>query len=101
MLDLASAQLAGAAMAEISSVLYWTVMQWAGYSKDKKVAYLQLMLERDGKWDAFEKRIKELAKGRSWREIQNQPLVAQQFASKLACEFYPDIFPTTDAFQKT
>jgi hypothetical protein len=100
MLDLASAQIAGATMAEISSVLYWTVMQWAGYSKDKKVACLQLMLERDGKWNAFEKRIKELAKGRPWKEIQNQPLVAQQFASKLACELYHDIFPTTDAFQK-
>ncbi len=100
MLDLASAQMAGATMAEISSVLYWTVMQWAGYSKDKKVAYLQLMLERDGKWEAFEKRINEMAKGRSWKEIQNQPLVAQQFASRLACEFYPEVFPTTDAFQK-
>lgn len=100
MLDLASAQMAGATMAEISSVLYWTVMQWAGYSKDKKVAYLQLMLERDGKWEAFDRRIKELAKGRSWKEIQNQPLVAQQFASRLACEFYPEFFPTADSFQK-
>ena len=32
MLDLASAQIAGATMAEISTVLYWTVMQWAGQS---------------------------------------------------------------------
>jgi len=37
-LDLAGEQLAGAAMAEISSVLYSKVMQWAGYSKDRKVA---------------------------------------------------------------
>jgi len=37
MIDLASAQIAGATMAEISSVLYWTVMQWAGYPKDRKV----------------------------------------------------------------
>lgn len=49
MVDLASAQIAGATMAEISTVLHWTVLQWAGYSKDKKVAYLQLMLEKDGK----------------------------------------------------
>jgi hypothetical protein len=56
MLDLASAQIAGATMAEISTVLYWTVMQWAGYSKDKKIAYFQLMLERDGKLGAFEQR---------------------------------------------
>ncbi len=49
MLDLASEQLAGAAMAEISSVLYSKVMQWAGYSKDRKVAYLERMLEGEEK----------------------------------------------------
>ena len=42
-------------MAEISSVLYWTVLQWAGYPRDKKVAHLQFMLERDGKMPEFEK----------------------------------------------
>src|SRR5262245_9926228 len=46
MLDLASEQIAGATMAEISSVLHWKVLQWAGYPKDKKIAHLQLMLER-------------------------------------------------------
>jgi hypothetical protein len=43
-LDLASEQLAGASMAEISTVLYAKVMQWAGYSRDRKVAYLEFML---------------------------------------------------------
>ena len=64
MLDLASAQIAGATMAEISSVLYWTVLQWAGYPKDKKVAHLQLMLERDGKMAEFEKRIAGAREGK-------------------------------------
>jgi hypothetical protein len=81
MLDLASAQIAGATMAEISSVLYWTILQWAGYPKDKKVAHLQLMLERDGKMEEFEKRIEALAKGKTWQQIQNQPLVVAQFAA--------------------
>jgi len=35
MLDLASEQLAGATMAEISSFLYYKVIQWAGYSRDE------------------------------------------------------------------
>lgn len=100
MVDLASAQIAGATMHEISSVLYWTVLQWAGYSREKKLAHLQLMLERDGKMDAFEKRIKELSKGKTWKQIQNQLLVANQFASKLAHEFYPEIFPDAGAFQR-
>jgi hypothetical protein len=100
MLDLASAQIAGATMAEISTVLYWTVMQWAGYSKDKKIAYFQMMLERDGKREAFELRIAELSKGKTWKQIQNQPLVANQFAGQLAHEFYPEFFPDADSFQR-
>lgn len=99
MIDLASAQIAGATMAEISSVLYWTVMQWAGYPKDRKLAYLQLMLERDGKMPDFEQRIITRAKGKSWADILNQPLVAQEFASELACHFYPDVFKTPKAFK--
>ena len=87
-------------MVEISTVLYWTVMQWAGYSKDKKVAYLQFMLEKDGKMEAFEKRITELSKGKTWKQIQNQPLVVNQFASRLAHEVYPEVFPDATAFQK-
>jgi len=98
MLDLASEQLAGAAMAEISSVLYSKVMQWAGYSKDRKVAYLELMLERDGKKKDFEKRIKELGRGESWERIREQPLLVKTFASRLASEFYPELWPDAESF---
>ena len=37
-LDLASEMLAGASMADISTVLYLKVLQLAGYSEDLKVA---------------------------------------------------------------
>ncbi len=100
MLDLASEQLAGAAMMEISSVLYSKVMQWAGYSRDKKVAYLEYMLERDGKLPRFEARVSELAKGKTWKEVYNQPLVMQTLASRLAAEFYPDIWPDSKSFNE-
>lgn len=98
MVDLGSSMLAGATKADISTVLYWTVMQWAGYSRDRKTAYLQFKLERDGKWEAFEQRVKELRKGRSWSDIVNDPIVAAKTASVLACEFYSDDFENEKDF---
>jgi len=100
MLDLATEQLSGATMAEISSVLYAKVMQWAGYSRDEKIAYLEFMLERDGKLDAFKERISGLANGKSWDEIKNQPLVMRALAARAAVEFYPEIFPDTKTFNE-
>lgn len=98
MLDLASEQLAGATMAEISTVLYAKVMQWAGYSRDAKIAYLEFMLEKDGRLEAFQTRISEMAKGKTWDEIKNQPLVIKALASRVAVEFYPDLFPDSKTF---
>jgi len=99
MLDLASEQLAGASMAEISTVLYAKVMQWAGYSQDRKVAYLELMLERDGLFDAFKSKIAQVVPGVTWEQIKNQPLVANQLASQLAAEIYPAVYPSSKSFQ--
>jgi hypothetical protein len=98
MLDLASEQLAGATMAEISSVLYAKVMQWAGYSRDRKIAYLELMLEQDGKLKEFEAEVEE-RRDTTWEEVKDQPLVANRMASDLAHKFYPDIFRDEDALQ--
>ena len=100
MLDLASEQLAGAAMMEISSVLYSKVMQWAGYSRDRKVAYLEYMLEKDGRLKEFESRIPGMAKGKTWQEIHNQPLVMKTLASQLASKFYPELWPDAKAFNE-
>ncbi|MCX7144302.1 MAG: hypothetical protein NT123_25380, partial [Proteobacteria bacterium] len=74
MLDLAGEQLAGATLAEISTVLYAKVMQWAGYSRDAKIAYLEAMLEKDGKLDAFKKAVEKMSNGMSWDDLKNQPL---------------------------
>lgn len=100
MLDLASEMLAGATMAEISTVLYAKVMQWAGYARDAKVAHLEFMLERDGKLDTFKDRILEISNGNPWDSLKNQPLVIKAFASRLATEFYPDLFPDTRTFNE-
>jgi len=100
MLDLAAQALTGASQEKISTTLYYSVMQWAGYSRDKKIAYLEFMLERDGKMKEFEARISKLTKGKTWQEIKNQPLVVKSFASRLASEFYPDIWPDAKAFNE-
>lgn len=100
MLDLASEQLAGATMAEITTVLYHKVMQWAGYSRDAKIAYLEFMLEKEGRLEDFQSRIAELSKGKTWHEIKNQPLVIKALASRVASEFYPDLFPDSKTFNQ-
>jgi hypothetical protein len=97
-LDLASEMLAGASMEDISTVLYLKVLQWAGYSEDLKVAELERLLEADGKLPAFAKRAEEELDGIPWTEVHNQPLVANQLASRLASEFYPKLFPQAADF---
>ena len=97
-LDLASEMLAGASMADVSTVLYLKTLKWAGYSEDLKVADLERMLEKDGKLEAFHKRAKDELEGTEWSEAHNQPLVANAIAGPLAHEFYPSIFKTPTAF---
>ena len=97
-LDLASEMLAGASMEDISTVLYLKVLQWAGYSEDLKVAELERLLETDGKLPDFQERAAEELDGISWDEVHNQPLVANQLASRLASEFYPKLFPQATDF---
>jgi hypothetical protein len=98
-LDLASEMLAGASMEDISTVLYLKVLQWAGYSEDLKVAELERMLEKDGKLADFERRAAAELDGTPWKEIHNQPLVANPIAARLASEFYPKLFEKPEDFQ--
>ena len=44
-------------------------------------------------------RAKEELEGIEWAEVRNQPLVANQIASRLASEFYPKLFPKPEDFQ--
>ena len=46
MLDLASTQLADASMKEVSTVLYYKILEWAGYSQNLKVAAFERRLEK-------------------------------------------------------
>ena len=63
MLDLASEQVAGATMEEVSTVLFYKVLQWAGYSRNLKVAALERRLKKEGRYNEFLDAFKEAAGG--------------------------------------
>lgn len=100
MLDLAAQMGAGSLTTPISTLLYNRVMAWAGYASEVKVAELEFLLERDGKMAAFEARVREIAKGKSWQELRRSTLALKGVASQLAPEFYPEYFPTSKAFNE-
>ena len=86
-------------MEEISTVLYYKTLSHIGYSSsEKKVAYLELKLDRDGKYKEFKNAAKEILDA-PWEEAQNDPMVGLQIASQLAHKFYPNLFKDEDSFQ--
>jgi hypothetical protein len=98
LLDLAGEMLAGATLAEVSSVLYFKVLQWAGYSRNLKVFALELRLKKDGRFDEFERKLEEKLPGLTWKELQNDPLVVDSLIPQIAHEMYPQLFLTPTAF---
>ncbi len=97
MLDLASEMLAGNAMEEVSNVLYYKVLQWAGYSRNLKVAALERRLKKDNKLEDFKKKVSDDL-GVDWSEVQNDPLALDSVIPELAHAFYPTLFKTASAF---
>lgn len=100
MLDLAAQMGAGSLTTPISTLLYNHVMKWAGYSAEVKVAEFEFILEKDGRKEEFEARVKAIAKGKTWKELQRSRLALKGVASQLAPEFYPEFFPTPKAFNE-
>jgi len=98
MLDLASEMLTGAAMAEVSEVLYFKVLQWAGYSRNLKVAALERKLEKDGRYEEFKNKMEAALPGLTWAELQNDPLIVDGLVPQTAHEMYPSLFPTATSF---
>lgn len=97
MLDLASEMLAGAAMEDVSTVLYYKVLQWAGFSHNLKVAALERRLQQDGRYAEFTDRIKSEL-GVDWKSVQNDPLVVDSLLPQIAHELYPQLFRSAEAF---
>ena len=100
MLDLASEQIAGATLAEVSTVLYYKVLQYAGYSRNLKVAAFERKLKKDGRYAEFEDLFQAEA-GAPWKDYQNDELVADGMLPGLAHRMYPTLFRTDHAFTTT
>lgn len=87
-LDLGAEQLAGNSLETVSNVIYWKVLQQAGYSKEKKLARLEFTLEERGLLAAFESAYQEKFKA-PWRAIHDDPLIGVARASQLVTQFLP------------
>ena len=97
LLDLASEMLTGATMVDISTVLFYKALQFAGYSRNLKVAAFERKLQKDGRYDEFKQKIQDDL-GTQWSAIQNDPLVVDSMIPEIAHQMYPDIFKTETAF---
>lgn len=97
LLDLASEMLAGATMEDVSTVLYYKVLQWAGYSRNLKVAALERKLKKDSRYEEF-KQIILHDLGMEWSDVQNDPLVVDSIIPEIAHQMYPQLFKTPTAF---
>jgi hypothetical protein len=100
LLDLASEQVAGATLEVVSTVLYYKVLQWAGYSRNLKVAAFERKLKKDGRYEEFEKLFEETT-GELWADYQNDELVVDSLLPDLAHQMYPEFFKTTQSFTTT
>jgi hypothetical protein len=101
MLDLASEMLAGATMEDVSSVLYFKVLQWAGYSRNVKVAAFERMIEKDGRTTELHERVAKSLPNATWARVQNNPLAIDGLIPKIAHEMYPDLFPDAKSFSSS
>jgi hypothetical protein len=98
-LDLGSEQLADSGSAPVSTVLYWKVLQWAGYSKEKKLAELELTLEARGLKDRFQKLYQEKF-GDSWDKVHNDPLIGVARAAQVLPSLHLKEFPDAESFSR-
>lgn len=97
MLDLASEQIAGASLAEVSTVLYYKVLQYAGYSRNLKVAALERRLRKEGRYQEFEDAFRAET-GEEWANYRNDELVVDSLVPKIAHQLYPNLFRSESAF---
>ena len=97
LLDLASEQVAGATMEEVATVLYYKVLQWAGYSRNLKVAAFERRLKKDGRSEEFHDLFRAQT-GEEWQNYQNDELVVDSLIPDLAHQMYPTLFKTPTAF---
>ena len=96
-LDLAREISAGSEMLDISSVLRNKVLRDCGYSDNIKIAEIELMLDRDGKFEEFKESAKKHLKETSWESVHNMPIISNTVC-ELARQFYPNIWQNKGEF---
>lgn len=74
----------------VSAIVYSKVLRWAGYSRDIKIAQLEMMAEADGRFEELERGARD--RGREWSRIHDNPIVAVKVASQIAVDMYPTLF---------
>jgi hypothetical protein len=99
MLDLGAEQLADTTSAPVSTVLYWKVLQWAGYSKEKKLAQLEFTLDKRALTDRFHEAYRKKFSD-EWEKIHNDPLIGVARAAQIVPELLPADFPSPEAFSR-
>jgi hypothetical protein len=97
-LDLGSEQLADTSSAPVSTVLYWKVLQWAGYSTEKKLAQLELTLEARNLADRFRQLYREKFAS-EWEKVHNDPLIGVARAAQIVPSILQE-FPTPESFSR-
>jgi hypothetical protein len=98
MVDLATDQLAGATMVEVSSVLYYKVLQWAGYSHNLKIAAFERKLKKDGRYQELLDILKAHMDGAQLDDFKNYPLIVDSMIHTNEHEMYQSLFKTDTAF---
>lgn len=96
MVDLASVAAADSKSQGISRSVYNKVMEWACYSKDEKIALLELKVEREGRKDELGSFIKDL--GCDWDQERNDLLTSNTIAGEVPAKMYPSIWRDGDHF---
>ena len=84
MLDLATEQLSTDAAAPVANVLYWKVLQRFGYSREKKLCWLELELDKRGLRNKFEQLYEEKFTS-PWTDIHNDEMIGVANAARSFC----------------
>lgn len=98
LLDLGAEQLVESTSAPVSTVLYWKVLQWAGFSKEKKTARLEFTLVQRGLYNEFKNKYTERYNA-EWEDIHNDPMIGVNRAAEIVPAVLPDEFPTAESFR--
>lgn len=99
MLDLGTDQLSENTASPVTNVLYWKVLQFVGFSKEKKLAQLELTLTQRGLYENFKAAYQKKFNG-EWEKVHNDALLGVSRASQILTGILPQDFPNPDTFLK-